>query len=655
MPKVPVIRLDHLTPAQRKAYLIADNQLTIAGGWDRELLALEVVELDEAGFELPVLGLGELETENLLELGRGGKAKALQASGSLARRFLFPPFSVLDSRTGAWQERKAAWLDLGIRSEIGREGNLLKTSRMLKRKLKQRDGTFWTGTSVFDPVICELAYRWFSPEGAAVLDPFAGGSVRGIVAARLGRKYHGVDLRGEQVAANREQWGELEKRGLAVCASPTVESQLEAKDLTPVELHAGHLVKRDDLFSVAGVCGGKVRTCWHLAEGAEGLVTAGSRSSPQANIVAHVAKALGIPSRIHTPEGELSPELLAAQAAGAEVVQHQAGRNSVIVSRARKDAEESAWREIPFGMECQEAVEATAAQVANLPWGKFRRLVVPVGSGMSLAGILHGLARAGQSELPVLGVRVGADPEKRLDRYAPEGWRSQVELVKSGHKYDELVEASLGTLQLDPVYEAKALEHLAEGDLFWIVGIRQTREEQLLEHQAPAPRWEEGDGLEARELYQGEAFDFLFSCPPYGDLEVYSDDPRDLSNMSWQAFLAAYREIIKRAVAMLKEDRFACFVVGEIRDRDGAYRRLVGETVEAFEAAGARYYNELVHVMPVGGRRFMAGNHFQAARKISRMHQSVLVFCKGDAKKATLALGELDMSAGLDEAEGLEG
>ena len=78
--------------------------------------------------------------------------------------------------------------------------------------------------------------------------------------------------------------------------------------LTPIETHGGHLVKRDDLFSIGGVNGGKVRTCWHLAQGAKGLVTAGSRQSPQVNIVAHIAKKLNIPSRVHMPRGKLSPE-----------------------------------------------------------------------------------------------------------------------------------------------------------------------------------------------------------------------------------------------------------------------------------------------------------------------------------------------------------
>ena len=52
-----------------------------------------------------------------------------------------------------------------------------------------------TGTSIFDPVLCEIAYRWFSPVGGLILDPFAGGSVRGIVASKLGRQYIGHELR----------------------------------------------------------------------------------------------------------------------------------------------------------------------------------------------------------------------------------------------------------------------------------------------------------------------------------------------------------------------------------------------------------------------------------------------------------------------------
>ncbi len=71
-----------------------------------------------------------------------------------------------------------------------------------------------SGTSIFDPVLCELAYRWFCPPGGSVLDPFAGGSVRGLMAAMLGRSYAGNDLSAEQVKANGEQADEFAIRGL---------------------------------------------------------------------------------------------------------------------------------------------------------------------------------------------------------------------------------------------------------------------------------------------------------------------------------------------------------------------------------------------------------------------------------------------------------
>ena len=77
------------------------------------------------------------------------------------------------------------------------------------------------GTSVFCPVLTELMLRWFCPPGGAVLDPFAGGSVRGVVAARLGLRYYGVDLSREQVAENRTQAAAIEHPGLSRAAWKT--------------------------------------------------------------------------------------------------------------------------------------------------------------------------------------------------------------------------------------------------------------------------------------------------------------------------------------------------------------------------------------------------------------------------------------------------
>lgn len=329
----------------------------------------------------------------------------VQATNSpLKQKFTFPPFSVLNSREGQWQERKVAWLSLGIQSETGRGGNLLKMSDTIlepdaeKRKriqaarksapgghsgseksaytsfgktfdtagtIKQGDEVFTsTGTSVFDPVLCEVSYDWFCPAGGQIIDPFCGGSVRGIVAACMGYKYWGGDLRQEQIDANFEQ-------GRRIC--PT-----------------------------------------------------------------------------------------------------------------------------------------------------------------------------------------------------------------------------------------------------------------------NAPRWVCGDSNETLE--SAPLADFVFSCPPYFDLEVYSEDEKDLSNMSWEGFRDIYFSIIRKACARLKDNRFAAFVVGDVRDKNGHYRNFHFETVAAFAEAGLQLYNHAILINSVGTLALRVTRQFQAGRKLGKSHQDLLVFVKGDWKKAASAV-----------------
>lgn len=69
--QVPCIRLDYLTEAQRRAYVIADNKLAMNAGWDDALLALELRELDGLGFDLHMTGFNDDEISNLLDLELG--------------------------------------------------------------------------------------------------------------------------------------------------------------------------------------------------------------------------------------------------------------------------------------------------------------------------------------------------------------------------------------------------------------------------------------------------------------------------------------------------------------------------------------------------------------------------------------------------------
>lgn len=246
--------------------------------------------------------------------------------------------------------------------------------------------------------------------------------------------------------------------------------------LTPVEFHGGVWFKRDDMYQVAGMRGGKARACHWLATKGQprGLVTAGGRGSPQVEIVAAIARHLGLPCRVHVPAGTATPEMLRAQAAGAELVPHRPGYNSVLCARAAKDAALQNWRLIPFGMQCFPAVSLTTEQSANIP-ASIQRLIVPVGSGVTLAGILHGLARQHAYKLPfrVIGVVVGANPTRCLDQFAPLNWCSMVTLVRSRGEYGRpATMVRYHDVPLDPYYEAKCLPYLLPGDLLWVVGHR---------------------------------------------------------------------------------------------------------------------------------------------------------------------------------------
>lgn len=624
--EVPVISADGWTEEQKRAYRIFDNRLTEAAGWDEDFLAAELDGLDAAGFDVqPFIGDWPESYDDDDDAPQEGESE--NRSGNLIADFGEPPFSVFDTTSGRWQRRKAAWIALGIKSEEGRDGKLIYNMDSFQ-KYKGGKKSSIAGTSVFDPVLTELMVTWFSPEGAHVLDPFAGGSVRGVVSGMLGRSYTGIELRPEQVASNREQAEAIFQ------AHKGVRPVIVPDALTPVEDHDGIFVKRDDAFTYAGVRGGKVRSAISIidrlkGEGAQTVITASSRSSPQAVIVAAVARHSGLACRIHMPEGEVTPEMNMAMGMGAEIIQHPAGYNSVIIARAKEDAQQDGCGYVPFGMEIDDAVTHTARQVQNIPEG-VKRIVMPVGSGMSLAGVLAGLRQAGR-DIPVIGVMVGSDPAKRLDKYAPEGWRDMVTLVEAEADYHSEVMAELPSGErLDSHYEAKAWGHAEKGDLFWCVGVRPS---EATAH-ASMPKWIEGDSNAVLDTLGGE-YDFLLTCPPYGDLEVYSDDQADISNMPADQFRAVYASILKKAVAKLADNSFACVVVGDYRGKDGNFTSFPAFTIQCMEAAGAKFYNDAVLINMVGTLPIRARLMFSAARKLGRRHQNVLIFCKGDPKAAS--------------------
>ena len=270
----------------------------------------------------------------------------------LRDKFIEPPFSVLDTKQKNWQRRKRLWNQLGIKSEIGRDNKKVNSIRL---ETNGKDVSKNPYQSIFDPSLCEVIYHWFCKEGGEILDCFAGGSVRGIVANYLGYKYTGIDIRQEQIDSNREQ-------------------------------------------------------------------------------------ALNI------------------------------------------------------------------LDINNQP--------------------------------------------------------------------------------------------------IWYVGDSNT-------------------------ILNGfnKEFDFVFSCPPYANLEVYSDLKGDISNMSYNDFMKAYEEIIEKSCNLLKKGGYACFVVGEVRDKKGNYIGFVSDTIRAFKKCGMNYYNEAILLNSIGSGSLRAEGNMKS-QKLVKIHQNVLVFKK---------------------------
>lgn len=133
---IPAIRTD-LSGDEADAYLLADNRLADISPYDRDILAellsdlpqdlaeltgFDQVQVDAllSGEDIPDIDrfISDSQPEEPLE-----EVDAENKSQTLVEKFVVPPFTILDSRQGYWQDRKRAWISLGIKSELGRGGN----------------------------------------------------------------------------------------------------------------------------------------------------------------------------------------------------------------------------------------------------------------------------------------------------------------------------------------------------------------------------------------------------------------------------------------------------------------------------------------------------------------------------------------------------
>ncbi len=209
--------------------VLADNRLADLGDYDDTILT----ELLQSLETFDGTGYDESDLEQLLDILNVSEIDK-QRKGALADRFGIPPMTVIDTRRGEWQDRKRAWVDMIGDSREGRTAEtfvavstnysnwatvreiaLGKNPSETEKETEEKYQHILTpykgksGVSEFYPCLTEILVSWFSAKGAHIIDPWAGGIVRGAVASYLGRDYTGIDLSANQVETNRTRIEEI--------------------------------------------------------------------------------------------------------------------------------------------------------------------------------------------------------------------------------------------------------------------------------------------------------------------------------------------------------------------------------------------------------------------------------------------------------------
>ena len=190
METVPCVMADDLTPEQAQAYRLADNKTAEMADWDFDLLEQELNDIDPAMFDMADFGF--FQTGESVEGDEDHDNRVI-----LTDKFIIPPFSVLDTRQGYWQERNKIW-----KEKIGDKGQA-RDVEVLGSSLQKYNDEKYAEASILDPVLSEIACRWFLPCKGNVFDVFAGDTVFGYVSAYLGNKFTGIELRQEQCEFNQ--------------------------------------------------------------------------------------------------------------------------------------------------------------------------------------------------------------------------------------------------------------------------------------------------------------------------------------------------------------------------------------------------------------------------------------------------------------------
>lgn len=268
--------------------------------------------------------------------------------------------------------------------------------------------------------------------------------------------------------------------------------------LTPVEKVNWYLtLKRDDLFMPFDdipLSGGKVRQTLALIrnnlakirkEHDSTVITATSIESPQGVIVARCAYEFGLKSVICF--GGTSEKKIKSKTMYHDIEKYNAtidtkcgiGFDSAIQGRIHKLLETDPYFNIKFGINLendpQAILGAISDQCQNIPNG-LSSVVIPVGSAITMAGILLGLQKYNKMPAIVYGIQIaGYDRTDTIDRIVNSIPYTFIKYDR--FPYSQHVKIVVGDTLLDPVYEAKAYnwlwghrQSIGDNCLFWIVG-----------------------------------------------------------------------------------------------------------------------------------------------------------------------------------------
>lgn len=125
-----------------------------------------------------------------------------------------------------------------------------------------------------------------------------------------------------------------------------------------------------------------------------------------------------------------------------------------------------------------------------------------------------------------------------------------------------------------------------------------------------------------------ETFNFSYSCPPYYDLEVYSNLEGDMSNAAtYEEFLELLQASLSVTFKGLGRGSMCCWVVGNFRSKDGSLRHFSGDTARLGIEIGFQLWDEIIWWGASGAAHQRAGQ-FSANRKSVRVHENIIVFKK---------------------------